>query len=229
MRDNRLATSFNSIQVYLMTTPNPVSDLAAAAQAIFANDMNSFALDDGFVVEIHPGKMRHIPAVIGFFQAILNRMDQEQLSSLISQLVKKQQEAVASGKSPLSVDMKRMAEDALSEAGKAETEEDAARVLVGKTVGTTSLILGLLSAVIEELPNVIPAFTNLSIERYEEMTMDEAALIAGGIFLVNYRFFTQSLRPVLTAFLGGVMRKQISENTDASKTKDKAVKRITRK
>lgn len=199
---------------------NPVSDLAAAAQAIFANGVNSFALDDGFVVEIHPATMKHIPAVMSFFQALMGRMDQGQLAALIDRIVTKQQEAVKAGKNPLAVDMKELANEALT-AGSNDTAN-----LVGSSIETASLILNLTAAVLEELPKVIPVFTNISVDRYEDMTMDEAALIAGGVFIVNYRFFMQSLRPVLMSFLAGVMRKQTSEKPNTAKT---AIKRIARK
>lgn len=209
-----------------MTTPdqNPISDLASAARAIFANDVNEFALDSGKVVTVSPGKMKHVPAIMGFFSAIMNRMDQEQLSALIDVVVAKQQEAVRAGKNPLAVDVKELAADVLTGA---DSAEDVTRKLVGTTLSTASLILGLTTAVLEELPAVVPHFTNLTEDEFGELSMDEAALVAGGIFIVNYRFFTQNLRPVMTAFLGGVMRKQMSAKpSDNAKP---AIKRITRR
>lgn len=215
-----------NLQVQLMTTPdqNPISDLASAARAIFANDVNEFALDSGKVVTVSPGKMKHVPAIMGFFSAIMNRMDQEQLSALIDVVVAKQQEAVRAGKNPLAVDVKELAADVLTGA---DSAEDVTRKLVGTTLSTASLILGLTTAVLEELPAVVPHFTNLTEDEFGELSMDEAALVAGGIFIVNYRFFTQNLRPVMTAFLGGVMRKQMSAKpSDNAKP---AIKRITRR
>lgn len=172
------------------------NDLALAARSIFLGGQTSFALNSGRVVNVEPAKMKHLPFIMEFFGALTARIDSDQLIEIINTVADKQKLAMAAGKSPHEINL----------------EELATKDLVNKLVGRSSLVMTLLGAVTAELPKLAPVFTNLSADEYGDLSMEEGALVAGGIFLVNYRFFTQSLRPILGEFIIGWASKKLAES-----------------
>lgn len=172
------------------------NDLALAARSIFLGGQTSFALNDGRVVNIDPAKMKHLPLVMNFFGALVSRIDTGALVEIIETIADKQKLAMLAGKAPNEINL----------------QELATGDLVTKLVGRSSLVMTLLGAVTAELPTLAPVFSNLTQAEYEDLTMEEGALVAGGIFLVNYRFFTQSLRPLLAEFIIGWASKKLAEN-----------------
>lgn len=203
-------------------TPNEtISDLALAANAIFNGGANSFAMDNGKVVEIRPAKMKQMTDVMGFFKALVSRLEPGQLGRIIEFIAKRQREAMAAGKKPTDIDLMTLLREMVDRNGD-DAQGIEGEEMVVRGIETSSLFFDMLGAVLEEMPRLIPSFTNLTVAEFEEMDLAEATAVIGGIFMVNYRFFTQSLRPILLAFGVGVMRKHLesikSQTPISSKT-----------
>lgn len=171
-----------------------MSDLALAARSIFQGDQTEFALANGTTVKIVPAKMKHLDTVMTFFGAIAARLDPSVVTEIVNIVAERQIKAMAAGKQPSQIDLNDLG----------------AEQIVVKALGKTTLVSALISAVAKELPTLAPAFTNLTQEQFEELDADEGMVVATGIFLVNYRFFTQSLRPIAMEFVQGLARKQQS-------------------
>lgn len=161
------------------------TDLMLAATAIFDGGKNTFTARSGKEVVIQPATMGHISRVMLFFSGVVSTMDPSSFAQLIDSVVHAQKMAIARGEDPSNVNLRELATDEL----------------VNKAFGHTSLLTQLFASVFDLLPDLVAAFTNLSSEEYRSLDPDEGMLIAGGIFLLNYRFFTQSLLPMLTAFM----------------------------
>ena len=164
---------------------NENHDLILAAQAIFADQSNSFKASNGKMVIIKPATMAQVPAVMRFFSAVVNGMDQGALAKLITEIVVKQNAQITAGEDPSKIDLKTLDPEPL----------------VQKAFGNASLLMTLLTATAEELPKLVASFTNLSEAEFGTLNIDEGALLAAGIFTCNYGFFTRSLPPILMAFM----------------------------
>ena len=195
-----------------MSDTDTISDLALAASAIFTGGVNSFALDNGKTVEIHPAKMKHLTEVMGFFRALVSRLQPGQLGTIIEFIAKRQREAMASGKRPTDIDLMTLLREMVDRKGDDALGLEGEEMVV-RGIETSQLFFDMLGAVLEEMPRLIPLFTNITIEEWDELDLAEATAVIGGIFMVNYRFFTQSLRPILLAFAVGLMRKHLAEVT----------------
>lgn len=160
-------------------------DMLLAAIAIFDGGKNSTPLRSGKVLEIRPATMGHLPQIMLFFGGVVSGLDPSQLAQLIDSVVHSQKMAIARGEDPSKVDLRELATDEL----------------VAKSFGHASLLSSLFAAVFQLLPSLVESFTNLTEQEFRELELDEGILVAGGIFLLNYRFFTQSLPPILTAFM----------------------------
>lgn len=182
-----------------------LNSIVLAASSVFGDGVNSFTTNEGKVVKITPCKMKHLEIITGFFTALVNRIDAKQLGAVIDFVATRQKNALAAGLNPLDFNL----QDMLAEQMEAATaEEMSGAEAIAKMTTNANLLITLVNAVLGELPKVLPAFTNLTMDEWGELTPDEAAITVGGIFMVNYRFFTQSLRPVLMAFALNLVRKQ---------------------
>ena len=169
-----------------ITGSDGFQDFSSAATAIFGGESKEVMLPSlGRVVHIQPATMKQLPLVIGFFRDMLIGMDQEAVAGLVEIISDRQREAMQAGQGPNSVPV----------------EEIASQALVGKAFKNVSLIAMLLSATLGCLPKVVPAFCDITADEFDLLPPDEGMLLAGGIFMVNYGFFTQSLPPLLTAFM----------------------------
>ena len=177
------------------TALDSYADLSLAADAIFGGTSNEFTLKSlGKQVTVKPATMRQLPAVIGFFNTLLTSMDQESMGALVELIADRQQVAAAAGLNP----------------NKVSVEEMSTQALVSKAFGNVNLFTTLLSSALATLPTLAPIFTNLTEEEYGDLLPDEGMLVAGAIFMVNYSFFTQSLPPLLTAFVRAWSSKNVA-------------------
>lgn len=161
------------------------NDLVLAATAIFGGTSNVVPLEDGRSVEIRPATMKTLPQIIAFFQAALDALDPETIGGIVEVFAERQQALIDAGKNPAEISM-----------------EDVGGISVVQNAFTkVHLLSSLLSAVLGVLPRLAPAFTNLTQEEFENLPPDRGMLVAGGIFMLNYHFFSQSLPPMLAAFM----------------------------
>lgn len=189
---------------------NAYADLELAANSIFGGTANEVELKSiGKTVTIKQATMRQLPLILSFFRDVMAGMDQECLSSLVDMIAEHQKSALASGEDPNKVSIAEVS-----------TED-----LVHKTFGNVNLITMVLSATLASLPKMGAAFTDLTEDEFGDLPPEEGMLIAGGIFMANYGFFTQSLPPLLTAF----MRSWASKNAPALTSTAQSKKVLKRK
>lgn len=195
---------------------NPVSDMLIAAQTIFTDGVNEYTRDDGKVIKLKTAKMKNLAVITRFMNAVVSKVDQKALAAIVTSIIVRQKEALAKGEDPNKIDVRAMAEAVLM---KGAPRDDAGRseFIVERSVNYASLLFSLTAAMLEELPDVVPSFTNLTKDEFEDMDPAEAAIIAGGVFMMNYRFFIQSLRPALGLITVNLVRKY-SENKVIAKS-----------
>lgn len=192
-------------------SPAPVvregDDLIAATFALFEQGASTFTITNpdgspGKLVEIYPAKMKHMAQVMRFFSDVAGALQESDLVKIIDLIASKQQQYMAEGKNPRSLNLKEViAQEGASGA-----------------ISNANLITLLLEAVFGYLPGVVAIFTNLTEEEFEELDFDHGALVAFGIFTVNYDFF---IRRVLPTFLGFI-RSLARENAKSIQSQGKA-------
>lgn len=185
------------------------TDLSLAAIAIFDGGQSEIALPDGKKAIIKPATMRQLPTIIKFFQTVVESMDSESLGALIEVLADKQRDIIAEGGDP----------------SKVKVEEIAGTELVRGYLTKVNLLAELFAAALSALPPAVTAFTNLSEDEFNDLSPDYGILIVGGIFTQNYAFFTQSLPPILTAF----MRSQAGKRAASQPAVQSAVNTVRRR
>ena len=168
------------------------TDLALAANAIFSGGQNTVQLQSGQVVTIRPATMAQLPQIMTFFGGVLDGMDPSQLAQLIDSVVHAQRIAIAKGADPTQIDLREL------------TSEE----LVTKVFGHTSLLTSLLAATFTLLPEMVESFTDMTAAEFRGLGLDEGALVAGGVFMLNYHFFTHSLPPILRGFMKSLASKK---------------------
>lgn len=179
-------------------------DLSAAAVAIFGGASNVVPIKSlGRSITIRPATMKNLNLLIEFFKELINGMDQEALGGLVEMIADRQIAATKAGEDPSNLDL----------------EEIAGVSVVTKAFKNVSLIAMLLSATLGILPRVAPIFSDITEDEFGDLPPDEGMLIAGGIFMLNYGFFTQSLPPLLTAFTKSWASKNIPALQGKGKTK----------
>lgn len=168
------------------------SDLTLSAEAIFGEGRTSFPLANGTLCEIRPATMGQIGKILQFFTAVIESVNPEHLTALIEGISQKQAQAIAEGRSPFELDFR----------DKSPVE------LVQSSFGELGIMASLFASVVDKLPMLAPAFSNLSSRDFENLSIEEGMIVAGSIFMVNYDFFTRSLPPILTAFMKSWASKQ---------------------
>lgn len=176
-------------------TPRDESvDLSLAATNIFGGTSNCFPLKNKKLVVIQPASMQQLPTILKFFRAVIDGMDPASMARLVDMIVDAQKKLIAAGADPNKVDLKSLMD------GGAEGGSEA---MVRKAFGNASLVTELFAAALEHMPMMAEAFTNLTMDEYNKLDPDEGLLLAGGIFTVNYGFFSRTLPPILTAAMRG--------------------------
>ena len=170
-------------------TDNAFTDFGKAAAAIFGSEAKEVALPSlGRTVHIKQATMKQIPHIVAFFRDTVLGMNHEALGALVDMVADKQVAAIKAGKDPRALPV----------------DEITGISVVTQTFGKINLVADLLNAVITSLPRVAAMLSDLTEDEFENLPADEGMLIAGGVFMVNYGFFTRSLPPIFTAFMQGL-------------------------
>lgn len=167
------------------------NDLIAAAHNIFEGGKNELTLSTGKVAVIRPAKMKQLTGMMKFFRDVIGALSQSQLAQMIGIISEAQRKQIDAGEDPRNIDLRQLAQNEL---------------LHGDTFGSVSIISLLLEAVSTYLPDFVVMFTNLTKEDYEELDIDEGALLIMGIISLNYDFFSQRLLPVFLGFMKSVLQ-----------------------
>lgn len=171
---------------------NEDSDLILAATAIFGGTKNQFTLKSGKEVVIRPAGMKETSLIVRFFQTLMNNIDPELIGGLVELIAERQKAAIIAGQDPNNIDMAALS----------------GVELVTRTLEKANLLMEVMAVSMEQLPGLAPIFTNLTLDEYEALELDEGLLVAGGIFMLNYSFFTQKLPPLFKVF----MKSWVSKN-----------------
>ncbi len=163
-----------------------VQSIAAAATAIFNRNETEFSTADGVVVKVQQAKTRHLTYAMTFLETLMGAMSESQLHGLVATFAAAQKKAIAAGIDPNTLDAAELTRAAL---------------------GNASIILTVASKVASELPQLVTVFTNLSVNQVNELDVEELVVVICKIFLVNYSFFTQTLRPILLSFAAALLSK----------------------
>lgn len=150
--------------------------MMSAADELFDGSHDVVKLQDGREVPIKPAKVKHLRQITEFVQEFVNTFNSEELVRLLSGVSQMQQEKIAEGSSAYSLN----------------TGE-----LVQKVAGDASLILRIFNSGVDAFSKLVPLFSDLSLEEFEDLELDDAALLVFGIFGRNYHFFTQRVLPVI--------------------------------
>lgn len=173
------------------------TDLTLAATTLFESGDSNFTLPGcGKNVQVKPATMRHIGSLMQLFAEVVTNMDQNALATIIGAVSQHQQKAIAEGRDPNKLDM---------------TPAE----IVEKALGNTSVLSELSRAGMEIFPKVVSNFSNVTEDEFLDMPLDDATMVAGAIFMVNYDFFTQRLLPTLVAFARSRASKHPSLTTPA--------------
>lgn len=173
-------------------TPAPAEDdsdvqsIAAAAKAIFNRNEATFSTSDGVVVNVQQAKTRHLSYAMAFLETLTGALTETQLHGLVTTFAEAQKKAIAEGVDPNSLDAAELTRAAL---------------------GNASIILTIATKTVGELPQLVTVFTDLSVDQVNELDVEELIVVICKIFLVNYGFFTQTLRPILLSFVAALLSK----------------------
>lgn len=164
---------------------DPTTDLLLAAASIFGGNSNMVPTSVGKPAIIKPATMAQFPPILRFFQGVISGLDPQALGALVDLVASAQKKAINDGEDPNKLDLSELTGEAV----------------VRKAFGNVNLVTALFAAVADELPLLVPEFTNLTTEEYLSMAPDEGIVLTVGIFTANYDFFSQKLPPILTAFM----------------------------
>lgn len=155
--------------------------LLAAVDELFANTQSTVTLRSGQVVQIYPAKVKHLRSIVDYVSEFVGGFQESELVQLIAKVSKRQEQAIDAGESPYTLD----------------TES-----IVKEVAGEADLIMRLVQSGVEALPKYVTLFSDMTVEQFEDLELDEAAVIGFAIFGRNYHFFTQQALPVILGSIG---------------------------
>jgi hypothetical protein len=176
------------------------SALQRALETIFADgNYGQFPLRDGRLVVVQTAKTKHLTIVTEFFKNLIGALNTDQVAGLLAIVTTAQEEAIRLTGNPKQLSLELIVAAALG-VTPGDTKLDYSKVL-GNGANLMQLILGILGPALDTLGASAARFTNLTPDEYGELDLDEGAVVLLAVFMANYSFFTQTLPPVLQAFL----------------------------
>lgn len=155
--------------------------LMQAADDMFAGTgSHTIRLRSGRSVEIKSAKVKQLRQITAFVQSFLAKLDQSAIAGIIVKVSKYQEEAIKAGTDPYKLETRQLITDLIGEGG---------------------AISQLLQLGVDELPKLVPMFSDLSEEEVDDLDLDEAAQVGMAVFVRNYHFFTQQVAPVIHVFI----------------------------
>lgn len=161
------------------------SDLASAAEILFGSAEQPIVLRDGRKVVVQAGKVKHVGLLLDFFNALIENLDKKDIITLVSLI--EQRQTGAEALAGLSVEK-----------------------LVGMAFDRSSLLVALFQATYHVLPPIVGSLTNLSREEFDELDVDEGAVVAVAVFQLNYSFFSRNLPAAMRGFLALAAKKMVA-------------------
>lgn len=159
-------------------------DLGVVLDALFGGERTDVPTKEFGKVQIFPAKVRQLKTITSMFTLLINRIPEKEFGDLLGSIAAIQKENIDAGRSPFYM-----------------ADENAGKLLLDFLQGR-SLIGVLLNSLADVLPEFLCQFTSLNEkEKYEELSIDEFAVIAAGVVAINYGFFTRQLLPTLKSVL----------------------------
>lgn len=184
-----------------MSSPSLVEQqnlMIAAVEELFDEVESEVKFPDGRVVKINAAKVKDLKQITLFVQTFVASFDPAELLKMLAMVSRKQEEKLREGESPYLLDTEQMVRD---------------------VTGEMSIIMDMIHRGLEAIGQFVPVFTDLTVEEFEELELDDAAVIAFAVFGRNYHFFTRQVLPVVRACLGQHLKnpgKKKKQQSDAS-------------
>lgn len=162
-----------------MKESNPVEDtnaMLSAMDELFEGTHDTVTLSTGREIPIKPAKVKHLRQITQFVQDFVNQFEGQELLTLLSGVSQIQQQKISEGVSPYSLN----------------TGE-----VVKQVAGHASLLLRIFQSGVDSFSRLAPVFSDITVEEFEDLDMDDAALVVFAIFGRNYHFFTLRVLPVI--------------------------------
>ena len=162
-----------------MSEASPVESqnaMMSAADELFEGSYDAVTFADGREVVIKAAKVKHLRQITLFVQTFIQEFQPEELVSLLSRVSARQQAMIAEGSSPYALNTSELVKDVAGEA---------------------SLFLRIVSTGIDAFAKLVPMFSEISCDEFEELDLDDAAVLIFGVFGRNYHFFIQRVLPVI--------------------------------
>ncbi len=143
------------------------------------NPSNTVTLGNGRVVEIRTSKVKTLREITALVASYLGSYTPEELLELLSFTSKAQQELTSEGADPF--------KDTLAK--------------ISTYVGGAEMIARIVTTGLEINTELMPLFTNLTADEFDDLGAEEGAIVAYSVFGRNYHFFSQRVRPVVAGFI----------------------------
>lgn len=159
--------------------------LIAAANELFDSADATVTLPSGVEVTVKNAKVKHLKQITQYIQEFVSSFDPQEILTILAAVSRRQEARINAGDSPYTMDTDSM---------------------VKEVVGEASLLMRVMNAGVDTFTLLAPLFTSLSREEFEDLDIDEGALVIFGVFGRNYHFFTRQVLPVIRACLAQRMQ-----------------------
>jgi hypothetical protein len=144
------------------------------------NPPSTFTLEStGKVVEIRTAKVKTLREITSLIGSYIGNYTPEELLLLIGMTAKAQEELTNEGANPFQQTLDK----------------------IKSFVGGAEMVARITTSGLEFGGELVPMFTNLTVDEFDELSVEEGSIVAYSIFGRNYHFFTQRVRPVVAAFI----------------------------
>lgn len=167
-------------------------NLEQVLDGIFAGTATRFTTSAGNEVIFNRAGIVQLGKITKFINLIIENTDKQKIDAFLQLVAKEQTAMLAEGKSVQDIN--------LNSAG-----------LLTKALKNHNLLLDLFGMFAAELPEFISIFSTCTADDYEALALDEQLVIAAGILIVNYAFFTQSLPPIMRSIAKALSAKNASK------------------
>ena len=185
----------------------PVAEegLALAARTIFTSgDYGKFTLRNGNILEIKMAKTRQIGELTAFFKSVAGAIPDTDFGKLLAIVAEAQTRALKVSGSTGNLDPRQISLDILATTalGIKPGEDVDVEQVVKNGMNVSSILIGIVGAILAEVAVFASCFTNLSKEEFLDLDIDEGALALAAVFMGNYSFFSQTLPPIFKGLVG---------------------------
>lgn len=158
--------------------------LEQALDGIFAGTVTEFTTTTGVQVHFPRAGIVQLGKATKFINLLIERADKIKVDAFLKLVAGEQAALLAEGKSAHDINLNNVK-------------------LLGKALDNGPLLMSLFGSMADALPEFVAIFTTIKEDDYAALTLDEQLVIAAGILVVNYSFFTQSLPPIIRSALKG--------------------------